>query len=53
MNSNQKSEPEWGRVLWQTKNGNVDMQPVTVVSVTTKSTAANIAGMLTNQKSQK
>jgi hypothetical protein len=50
MNIKQKSEPEWGRVLWQTKNGNVDMQRVTVVSVTMKSTAANTAGMLRNQK---
>jgi len=50
MNIKQKSEPEWGRVLWQTKNGNVDMQPVTVVWVAMKSTAANTAGMLRNQK---
>jgi len=50
MNIKQKSEPEWGRVLWQTKNGNVDMLPVTVVLVMMKNTAANTAGMLRNQK---
>jgi len=50
MRNKLKGEPEWGRALWQTKNGNVDMQPATVVLVTMKSTAANTAGTLRNQE---